>query len=502
MRILIDTNILIQLEDSNKEIADEFAELHKIATKYCQLCVHPKSKEDIQRDNDAKRKKEMLSRIKKYYELESPPQPTADFLKELNSNIDNPRDVVDSHFLFALKHNCVSMLISEDVDLRAKARRCSIENVYRVSEGLSLLKSNYEKIQVEIPHIWNKKLHELRKDDSIFDSLKTDYPEIKDSPSFDKWFIEGQRKGRDSWVYYIQDNIGGICIYKDENNIREYYPGKVLKICTFKVAEQAQGKKVGELLIKNLFMYCIENKYEKAYVTVFEKHSLLIDLFIEFGFQIDSRLTGRGEKIFFKEFSKPDINKTRELNGLDFYSKFSPYFYTKANEEKFIIPIIPQWHTLLFPEYKMSNQQLELFGVSENYSYGNSIKKAYLCNSNIKKLNVGDLIIFYRSQDVKRATTLGIIENIKRSSDADEISAFVGKRTVFPLDSIKQMCKKEVLAILFRQIRHLDGGMSFSELSRRKIVNNRIESITAISHTSFEVLTEKFKDECILANQT
>lgn len=500
MKILIDTNIFIQLEDSNKEIANEFAEFHKIAVKYCQLRIHPKSREDIERDSDTKRRSEMLSRIRKYEELKAPPEPTIDFLKRINCNVGNPRDLVDAYFLYALKQNCVDILISEDVGLHAKARKCSLENVYRRSEGLAFLKTLYEKIQVEIPHIWNEKLYNLNKDDLIFDSLKSDYPEMKDSPSFEKWFVQCQKDGRDVWVYYLDrnKNIGGICIYKDESGSRQLFSGRVMKVCTFKVADQAQGNKVGELLIKNLFMYCIENKYEKAYVTVFEKHSLLIDLFVEFGFQLDNRLTSRGEKILFKEFAKPDVNETNKFNKLDFYIKFLPYFYVKKSEKKFIVPIIPVWHTLLFPDYKMP--QRELFPTTESYASGNSIKKAYLCNSKRKDLKVGDLIMFYRSQDLKRITTLGIIENIKMSSDADEISAFVGKRTVFPLESIQEICKRGVLAILFRQIGHLHDGMRFQDLSVHKIINNRLESITAISHNSFKILAEKFKDECIFTN--
>ncbi len=500
MRILIDTNIFIQLEDSNKEIANEFAEFHKVSMKHCQLRIHPKSREDIERDLDVKRKNEMLSRIKKYEELESPPEPPIDFLKEINCNVSNPRDLVDAYILYALRQNCIAVLISEDAGLHAKARRCSIENVYTIPEGLSFLKALFEKIQVEIPHIYNEKLYNLNKDDSILDSLKDDYPEVKDSPSFEKWFVKCQKDGRDAWVYYLNrsKNIGGICIHKDESSNCKLYSGKVMKVCTFKVSEQAQGNKVGELLIKNLFMYCIENRFEKAYVTVFEKHSLLIDLFIEFGFQLDTRLTARGEKILIKEFAKPDVKETNIFSKMDFYVKYSPYFYVKKAENKYIIPIIPDWHTLLFPDYKMP--QMELFPTTESYASGNSIKKAYLCNNKRKDLKVGDLILFYRSQDLKKITTLGIIENIKRSSDADEVSAFVGKRTVFPLESIQKMCKKEILAILFRQIGHLDAGMSFQDLSNRKIINNHLESITAISHNSFVTLAEKFKDECILTN--
>src|SRR5580693_2134714 len=99
MRILIDTNIFIQLEDSNKEIAQEFADFHKIAIKHCQLCIHPKTKEDIQQDTNTKRRNEMLSRIKKYDELESPPDPPQSFLIEINCNTNNRRDLVDSHLL-------------------------------------------------------------------------------------------------------------------------------------------------------------------------------------------------------------------------------------------------------------------------------------------------------------------------------------------------------------------------------------------------------------------
>ena len=71
------------------------------------------------------------------------------------------------------------------------------------------------------------------------------------------------------------------------------------------------------------------------------------------------------------------------------------------------IPIRPQYHEDLFPDF--SSMKGSLFEKDQSlYScQGNTIKKAYLCHSRIKSIRKGDIVLFYRSKDRKSIQCMG-----------------------------------------------------------------------------------------------
>lgn len=67
MNILLDTNIIIPLEDTNRVLDSSFAELRKLSTEqqHC-LYIHPMQFDDINRDKNQERREIVLSRLKQY----------------------------------------------------------------------------------------------------------------------------------------------------------------------------------------------------------------------------------------------------------------------------------------------------------------------------------------------------------------------------------------------------------------------------------------------------
>ncbi len=56
-------------------------------------------------------------------------------------------------------------------------------------------------------------------------------------------------------------------------------------MCTFKVRDEYQGEKFGELLLKQVLWFAQRNKYDLTYVTAYPKHAFLIDLLDYYGFR-------------------------------------------------------------------------------------------------------------------------------------------------------------------------------------------------------------------------
>ena len=83
MNILLDTNILIPLEDTSRVLDSSFAELRKLSAEqqHC-LYIHPIQLQDINRDKNVERRNIVKSRLAQYTQIENPP-----ILSEKNAQI-------------------------------------------------------------------------------------------------------------------------------------------------------------------------------------------------------------------------------------------------------------------------------------------------------------------------------------------------------------------------------------------------------------------------------
>lgn len=454
MKALFDTNIFISLETPGVVLSNTLTDMVRIARELrYDICYHPAQLEDLMRDSNTQRKAAQLSRIKQYTPLQNPPVPSAKELIDLSWKQSNDHDRVDNLLLFSLKRSAVTFLVTEDRGIHKNAIRAGLsDRVFYIEDFLAYLRSAQRKdtyaptgtyVSVE-----TKFLYEIDVEDMFFDSLRCGYP------GFNDWYHKKSEEGRQAWIIHSPDAINALCVFKEESDERitssgKLLHGKILKLCTFKVA--ALGRKYGERLLFVAFRHAIENNYDYVYVQVREEnHGYLVSLLVDFGF------TKFGEYNNDATYVKDMRTGIREKpNDRDGYVRYAIAHYPHIIDEgvkKFIIPIRPSYHDLLFPD---KNPYQELFQ-HDLASESNAIKKAYLCKSPIKNLSPGDLLFFYRSKDAQSIYCVGIAEEIQRFSDADNLISFVSKRTVYTHDEIRRFISHgEVLAILFRLIRYL-----------------------------------------------
>ena len=175
---------------------------------------------------------------------------------------------------------------------------------------------------------------------------------------------------------------------------------------------------------------------------------------------------------------KPDLTAAT-MDAVEYNVTFGPRYFRVENVPGYIVPIQPRYHAMLFPEAEV---QLPL--MASSHPFGNSIRKAYLCHSNLRRLAPGAFLLFYRSQDVRAVCVLGVVEDTIVSDEAREIARFVGKRTVYSFNEIEQMAAKPVLGVLFRQSRLLDRPWPLDLLKRSGIVNGPPQSFAAIPESA------------------
>lgn len=473
MRLLVDTNILIPLEPATPEDAEPTtafaAELVGLAQGAHPIVVHPESLAELAGDSHEHRRSLRRVLVRKYVELTHPPVPTAEMEAQIGRAVRGTNDWVDHHLLAAVYRDAVDLLVTEDEGIHRKAKRLGIEDrVVSVRDAVEVLRSLLGGAPTPPPFVTQLPAHALDETDPIFDSFRSDY-----APGFDDWLRRAKREGRRVWV--IQDpgstRYAALCIVK-ENDDEYGLGGRVLKISSLKVSDEYRGNRYGELLLKTVFNFCTASRFDRAWVTVFDHHAALISLLRDFGFEERGERTGRGELILVKRFTWDEV--TREaLDPLTFHVRFGPPAVKLVAGDVFLVPIMPTYHKLLFPE---AEQQVELIP----RAFGNALRKAYLCRAASRRLRPGSCLLFYRSEDAQAVTCVGVVESVHVSADAEQVARFAGQRTVYSYGEIERMCSSEVLAIRFRQDRLLPAPIHLDELVRQGVVRRAPQSITAV----------------------
>ncbi len=485
MRFLLDTNILIPLEDSGIPLKESLANFVRLANENGHVLVyHPASKEDIAEDKNTARRGQTLQRLRQYTELEH--RATCPW----NTNETKRNDAVDNEILYALSLHAASALVTEDRGIHDKAKaRGLLDRVYTIQTAEDLLLRLHTTVGVSLPNIEEVPLYQLTPllSSAFFDSLRLGYPE------FDKWFQKKAEEGRKAWVHWHQTGqLGAICIYARQENEKitetKILKGVALKLSTFKVDETSRGKKVGELFLKAAFKYATANNLENIFIHGDEeKHYFLFQLLSEFGFEKFGLHPDGSDRDAVYVKVHPSNPPKPEKEPFDYLKAYFPHFRQDENIGFYVVPIKPRFHEILFPDFQgITNKQATLFQ-HENYA-GNAIKMAYLCKANTKTIATGDVLLFYRSEDEQALTSIGVVESYEPMDDVDSIVARVKRRTVYSLEEISQMAQTPTKVTLFRFVRHLKTPLPLQMLRSLNVLKGPPQSITKITYEKFKAI--------------
>lgn len=498
---IVDTNILIQFEEGDPNtglLRYEFAKVFELCNKYgVSLYRHPLSDDDIKRDKNTIRRQKTLAYIQKYPVLDRPLLGNNEELIKLFGTILKDNDRVDCQILYSLLNDCVDFLITEDAGIHKRGAHNGSslkDRIFSIQQFRAWLIKTFEPQSVFVPDVKELNVYSLDHFDPIFNSLREAYGDN----DFKKWLAKCRVQKRKAWVIYQEDKIVGLCIYNLDNEYSERIDElgkKALKLCTFKISEEFRGQKYGELLLKTAIMYAAKNQISSIWLTAFSSdQEVLINFLDDFGFIDSNVLNERGENVFYKPFNPSE--KFSALSPLSYHKRFAPLFLDGEDVEKYIIPIKPEYHELLFPEISTADgsQQLTFFENAKDYKIpGYTIKKVYLCHSPTNNLKEGSLVFFYRSHDQKEITTIGVVEKTKRTTDFNELVRMVGKRSVFSIEELNKHVETEVMVIEFRFARHLEKYPQFKHLLTLDILRAGPNSIINLDSDRYKKLKEIIK---------
>lgn len=498
MRILIDTNILIHLED-NKVIDNQFAKFYKLAiANKCNVYYHPACVQDVKKDKDSQRQIITLSKLNKYEQMPDPATPSADFIATVGQKKEN--DEIDNKHLYQVQKEYVDFFITEDKGIHEKATKVNLKDkVLSIANGLKLLEEKYTLVIPQHPLLQECSVREIENeiDDIFFDSLRESYQ------GFNDWFNKCAKENRRCYLLRVDNVISAILIFHREkkadhdlSNVND----DAMKMCTLKVAETAFGYRLGELFLNKMFDMCIKGKINYLYLTVFPHHTHLIVLLEKYGFT---------QYRFKNKYGLDELRMIKSLIKSEYGGKpqaitSHPFYIDGDTINKFVVPIDPKFYNTLFKDGVF--RQRNLFDDTEealNEIEGNTISKAYLCKSKRLAMKAGDLLFFYGSKNIKSIEPVGVLDEVIYTKDINEIKRLVKRKTVYADSDLEQMAdgKKAVTVLIFRLLYYLDKPIKFQTIKTLESYNNNFQTITTLTETDYNNLKQNnYFDEHFIIN--
>jgi RimJ/RimL family protein N-acetyltransferase len=478
MKLLIDTNIFIPLEPTSPEdVSEHTAQAARLAQltsqSGSQLWLHPAQRIDIAQDltEDRRRVRQQLFQKYPVLEISLPLAP-----------MERTNDWVDDQLVVALERNAVTALVTEDRRLTHRAiEKLGSERVLTLADAIALMSTLVESEVQPPPAVEAVRAYDLDLSDRFWDSFRSEYD------GFDVWFRKCQEQHRTAWVIRDPDAnriIGASIVNHEKKDVRGR---KTLKICSFKIDSEYSGRRYGELLLKSVFQYAFENRFDSFYVTAFPHHEQLLALLEDFGFEREVAEHSDGEVVLSKPLTL-DFGPDLVGEPLAFFIRNGPFVFHSTHPVAYLVPILPTYHAMLFPEIQFQ-QPL----VPGREAHGNCLRKAYLSSSAITELAPGSILFFYRSEDEQAVRAWGIVERTLRSADPDAVCGFVIPRTVYRPEEITEMSRRgPILAIMFRQcLRRIEVPVKLSEMITQGVIAAAPQSLMQLGPDAKQWMIER-----------
>lgn len=266
-------------------------------------------------------------------------------------------------------------------------------------------------------NIERKKFKDIQLEDMFFDTLKEDYP------GFETWFIKKGEEhaevlyneaGQLDAFLYMKVELGPV---SDVNpTLKE---GKWLKVGTMKV--NPHGTRLGERFIKKILDYAIVQDITNIYVTVFAKHTKLVDMFKKYGFE---------ESAVKESIAGQELVLTKALDEVKGNILLDYPLVQARGKGKHLLAIRPEYHTKLFPDSILNNESIDII---KDVSHTNSIHKIYIAAmSGLNAVKPGDLLVMYRTKTEGKsawytsvATSVCVVEEVKNRNDFANYQEFI-----------------------------------------------------------------------------
>lgn len=473
VNILLDTNILIKRESGNNASYEVAQLFNWFAKNAISTYIHKATRDELSGYGDERAKTIMLTKLNSYHILPDFAKVEdvyfddviSQYAQDKNGKIDNAllREVYDYNVDLLLTDDALMLKKAEDLYIR--------DRVLTSAELLAYFETAYpQNIEYKMLAVKLKTFGEVDLSSTFFDTLREDYG----GKDFDDWFKRKALKKEQAYVFEDEDGLRGFLYVKTEYpNEPDYLkvtprltPKIRLKVGTLKINNS--GFKLGERFLKIVFDNARARRVEEIYVTLFEDKRGEVAYLKSFLEQWGFKLHGK------KDNGELVLVKTMEQYSHDDSPKFNyPLLQDNANYR--FLPILAEYHTDLFPDNILKNEDMHLY--EDNLAHRYAIEKIYLTGSALKGTKPGDVLLIYRMGNsiYKRNTSvvsgIAIVQEIVYTRDVDDCIAKCKDRSIFDEKRIHQVYPQYKTIVRLLDYLPFSHAVTLNELRQNKIID-------------------------------
>lgn len=364
--------------------------------------------------------------------------------KEYHGLIDQIKECQDPHVIFNIHGG--NNLIAPNA---SQAEQKVVEKP--ADELKNKIRNNQERRPMDLQV---QRFSDIDLNDSFFDSLRASYPE------FNEWYNKKAAAGATAYCYYVDNELKDFLYLKiEEEELSDLTPAlpakKRLKVGTFKVDNDNRHTTRGERFMKKIMDKAIAEDVDEIYVTMFPTEELqgLIRMFEKFGFSHIADKPhegGNAEYVLIKDMT----------THVDDFKLDYP-FVKKASSNKYVLSIVPEFHTHLFPDSILKNEKK--YDLIQDVSETNSIYKIYLCwMQGTRNLKAGDKLIIYRTSDEEgkayyrsvctSVCTVCEVKTYRDFENEEEFIKYTNRYSVFKEHELRRWYKNKNYFIVIKMV--------------------------------------------------
>ena len=364
--------------------------------------------------------------------------------KEYHGLIDQIKECQDPHVIFNI-HGGNNLIAPNASQAEQKVEEKPAD------ELKNKIRNNQERRPMDLQV---QRFSDIDLNDSFFDSLRASYPE------FDEWYNKKAAAGATAYCYYVDNELKDFLYLKiEEEKLSDLTPAlpakKRLKVGTFKVDNEDRHTTRGERFMKKIMDKAIAEDVDEIYVTMFPTEELqgLIRMFEKFGFSHIADKPhegGNAEYVLIKDMT----------THVDDFKLDYP-FVKKASSNKYVLSIVPEFHTHLFPDSILKNEKK--YDLIQDVSETNSIYKIYLCwMQDTRNLKAGDKLIIYRTSDEEgkayyrsvctSVCTVCEVKTYRDFENEEEFIKYTNRYSVFKEHELRRWYKNKNYFIVIKMV--------------------------------------------------
>lgn len=439
--VLLDTNIIVKRESSNNVSFEVTNLFHWLDKENIKKFIHPLTKDELSTHKDECIRKAMLTKTGAYSELPNLPAETDEYFDFIISKYPQDKNgMIDNALLKEVYNDNIGLLVTDDNLILLKAEALYIrDKVLTSAELLRIFENTYPKqIEYKMLAVKLKEFSKVDLNSSFFNTLREDYGGVK----FDQWFKRKAQDKEKAYVFEGDNGLQGFLYLKIEEPDEKDYakvtppllPLRRLKVGTFKIL--SSGFRLGERFLKIIFDNARKSDVDEIYVTLFENKrddvKRLKALMEQWGFR-KYGYKNNGEAVMVKPMKGYDEDSSPKYN----------YPLLKEAKAYRFLPIRHQYHTDLFPDMILQNEDMHLY--DDNLAHRYAIEKIYLTGAYTKGVKPGDLVFIYRMGEgfyknySSVVSGIAIIQEIVQTKDVDDCINKCKNRSIFTEEQIRKV---------------------------------------------------------------